>query len=207
MNWAIDTGTYLQPSKSEWNEHDPSVSPGALKEIGGEDLGKLKEEIVNRKDRAYDEKDLVRLYDTLPAAKAQEHLIGRAFDGKILRTNRSVLDLAEWFIVRPLSWFGINWGKRYLNQHVGDPLVFNFLKRIYTPIPIWGNVGMDNIEWRNTSVACMKYDAQNWTDFFKILEHDEKTNRMVLLGVWTARRKAGGWFTLTYDASVPVPSS
>ncbi|MFQ3171937.1 MAG: hypothetical protein ACI9DG_001975 [Oleispira sp.] len=67
----------------------------------------------------------------------------RAWKGKILRTNNSVLDLAEWCIIRPLSFLGIKWGKRYRTQHQGDPLLFRWADKVYFPIPIWGNVGMN----------------------------------------------------------------
>jgi len=204
VNWVLDGLCYLQPDKSEWNEPHSSVSVEALKSAGGTDLDVVKRQILEQKDVAYVENDLVRLYDTLPAVKTEEILIGHTWNGKILRTNRSVLDLAEWFIVRPLSYLGFAWGKRYVDQHTGDPLLFNWAKTIYFPIPLWGNVCVTDIKWRGVSTGTMNYDSQNWKDYFRILEHDPVSQRLVLLGVWTARSKAGGWFTLTWDPMTPT---
>lgn len=204
VNWAIDGLCYLQPGRSEWNEpHLKDVSVEALRQTG-QDLSEIKTAILNKKDTSYSEVDLVRLYDSLPAVDTHEILIDRSWDGKILRTNRSVLDLAEWFIIRPLSLFGIAWGKRYRTQHTGDPLLFNWVKFVYLPIPLWGNVCVTDIKWRGVSTGTMNYDSQNWKDYFRILEHDPARKRLVLLGVWTARSKAGGWFTLTWDPSTPA---
>jgi hypothetical protein len=122
----------------------------------------------------------------------------------IVRTNRSVLDLAEWFLVRPLQMLGFNWGKRYRSQHVGDPLLLNWFKTFYFPIPVWGNVCMTDMSWRGTNTGTMNYDQQNWKDYFRVLEHDEASKRLVLLGVWTSWEKAGGWFTLTWDPETPT---
>jgi len=205
LNWVLDSLCYIQPEKSEWNEpNDTSVSVEALKAAGGVDLSIIKDQILTQKDVAYAEKDLVRLYDSLPAAKTEEILVGRTWNGKILRTKKSVLDLAEWLIIRPISFLGISWGKRYCTQHTGDPLLFNWAKVAYVPIPLWGNVCVTDIKWRGVPTGTMNYDAQNWKDYFRILEHDPATQRLVLLGVWTARSKAGGWFTLTWDPSTPT---
>lgn len=204
INWVIDGMCYLQPGRSEWNEPGSSPSVEALKAAGGPSVETVREQILAHKDVAYAEQDLVRLYDTLPAVKTEELLVGRTWNGKILRTNQSVLDLAEWFIIRPLSFLGISWGKRYLDQHTGDPLLFNWAKTVYVPIPLWGNVCVTDIKWRGVSTGTMNYDSQNWKDYFRVLENDPANQRLVLLGVWTARSKAGGWFTLTWDPSTPT---
>jgi hypothetical protein len=204
LNWAIDALCYLQPGKSEWNESDPSTSVDALKIAGGADLDSIKRNILQGKGGAYKEQDLVRLYDSLPAVKTEELLVGRSFNGKILRTNASVLDLAEWLIIKPIKLIGFNWGKRYCTQHTGDPLLFNWMRLLYFPIPLWGNVCVTDIKWRGVSTGTMNYDSQNWKDYFRVLENDPVTKKLVLLGVWTARSKAGGWFTLTYDPDVPT---
>ena len=170
----------------------------------GEDLTSVRQRILKGEDVAYNQRDLVRLFDTLPAVKAEEHLVGNTFIGKILRTNRSVLDLAEWIFIRPLSILGFAWGKRYVTQHTGDPLLFNWSKIFYFPVPLWGNVCVSDIKWRGVCTGTMNYDSQNWKDYFRILEYEPEKKRMVLLGVWTARSKTGGWFTLTFDPTTPT---
>ena len=109
-----------------------------------------------------------------------------------------MLDLAEWFIIRPLSFLGIKWGKRYRTQHQGDPLLFRWMDKVYFPIPIWGNVGMTDIRWREDATATMNYDHQPWKDYFKIISNED--GKVVLLGVWSHKHIAGGWFTLTLDS-------
>jgi hypothetical protein len=160
-------------------------------------LDQIKAEILEQQDIAYDEEDLVRLYDSLPNVSAKEDLVGNAWKGKILRTNGSVLDLAEWFIIRPLSFLGVKWGKRYRTQHQGDPLLFRWADKVYFPIPIWGNVGMTDIRWREDATATMNYDHQPWKDYFKMITNED--GKVVLLGVWSHKHIAGGWFTLTLD--------
>ena len=56
---------------------------------------------------------------------------------------------------------------------------------------------MTDIAWRGESTATMNYDRQPWKDYFRLLSDEGGT--MVLLGVWTHKQIAGGWFTLTYD--------
>ena len=199
LNYAIGGMCYLQPDKSVWNGQD-----FASQDVSGSGklLDELKREILSRADVAYNEQDLVRLYDALPAVSAGKDLIGRTWKGKILRTNRSVLDLAEWAIVRPLTKLGLAWGKRYRTADKGDPLLVNWKDRLVTPIPFWGNVGMADIRWRGETTATMNYDHQPWKDYFKLLSDDN--GRVVLLGVWTHKHIAGGWFTLTLDAGTPT---
>lgn len=202
LNYLISGMCHLQPQKSVWNEagfesRDLSGS--------GKPLEKVRSEILNQEDVAYNEQDLVRLYDSLPAVSAQEDLIGRTWKGKILRTNASVLDLAEWAIIRPLRFLGVQWGKRYRSADKGDPLLMRWADKVYFPIPIWGNVGMTDIRWRGVATATMNYDHQPWKDYFKLLSDEH--GKVVLLGVWTHKHIAGGWFTLTLDDSVPTQSS
>jgi len=173
--------------------------------VPGEDIASVRSDILAGKDRAYKEIDVVRLFDACEPANAQKHMIGKTWHGKILRTNASVLDLAEWLIIRPLSYLGLSWGKRYRTQHTGDPLLFNWQKICYFPIPLWGNVCMTGIEWRDRTVATMNYDHQPWKDYFAILSQptlEEPNKPTVMLGVWTSKDKAGGWFTLTLASDV-----
>lgn len=194
LNFLISCMCYLQPKKSVWNEAN---SKDLKLEGSGKPLDQIKNEILEQQDIAYNEEDLVRLYDSLPNVNAKQDLVGRAWQGKVLRTNASVLDLAEWFVVRPLSLLGIRWGKRYRTQHQGDPLLFRWFDKLYFPIPIWGNVGMTDIRWREEATATMNYDHQPWKDYFKVLTNED--GKMVLLGIWTHKHIAGGWFTLTLE--------
>ena len=195
VNYAIGGLCHLQPSGSVWDPGDA----GALEPAGtGRPLDEVKLAILEGRDEAYEEADLVRLYDSLPTVSAREDLIGRAFRGRILRTNRSVLDVAEWVLVRPLMKLGLRWGKRYRTSHEGDPLLVSWADRVYVPIPVWGNVGMTDIVWRGRSTATMNYDRQPWKDYFRLLSDED--GRVVLLGVWTHKQIAGGWFTLTLDS-------
>ena len=179
---------------SVWNEEG---SQELKLEGSGRSLEEIKADILAEKDVAYNEEDLVRLYDSLPNVNAKEDLVGRAWKGKIMRTNASVLDIAEWAIIRPLSYLGVRWGKRYRTQHQGDPLLFRWMDKIYLPIPIWGNVGMTDIRWREDATATMNYDHQPWKDYFKLVNDED--GKVVLLGVWTHKHIAGGWFTLTLE--------
>ena len=194
VNAAICGLCRLQPSDSTWNETDyrnQDVSGS------GKSLDTLTRDILEQRDVAFNEADLVRLYDSLPSVSAENDLIGRTWKGRILRTNRSVLDLAEWGIIRPLTKLGFGWGKRYRTANKGDPLLFNWKNRVFAPVPIWGNVGMTDIRWRGEPTATMNYDHQPWKDYFKLLRSDN--GQIVLLGVWTHKHIAGGWFTLTLD--------
>lgn len=204
LNWAICGLCYIQLSKSEWNEpQDQLVTPQALRtQTDGKDLNSIKEKITNQKDITYDELDLVKLYDTLPPAPTEEFLVGKSFNGMILRTGESVLDMASWCLVKPLQLLGFNWGKRYETQHKGDPLFLNWMKVFYIPIPMWGSVGVCDIKWRGVTTGTMNYDHLPWKDYFRVLINEP--NKIMLLGVWTSKDKAGGWFTLTYDPSVPM---
>lgn len=59
-----------------------------------------------------------------------------------------------------------------------------------------------DMEFRGVSTATMRYDLHPWNDFFAVLRQNEK--ELVLLGLWTHREKTGGWFTLTFDSSIPM---
>lgn len=197
INCLINGLCYLQPNKSIWNEDGFETH----KLLGsGTSLEQLRTQILSSDKIIFNEEDLVRLYDSLPVVNAKTDLVNKTWNGKILRTNGSVLDLAELAIIRPLSLLGIKWGKRYRTQHQGDPLLFRWSDKIYFPIPIWGNVGMTDIRWRTDATATMNYDHQPWKDYFKLLSNED--GKVVLLGVWTHKHIAGGWFTLTLNESV-----
>ena len=199
LNYMIGWLCHLQPGESVWND---GANKTAEFKGSGKELQQIAGEIIEQVDIAHNEEDLVRLYDSLPDVDAEQDLIGRTWQGRILRTNRSVLDLAEWLIIRPLKMVGVNWGKRYRDQYKGDPLLFRFIDRFYVPVAIWGNVGMTNIQWRESSTATMNYDYQPWKDYFKLLSNED--GKTILLGVWTHKDIAGGWFTLTLDEGVKI---
>lgn len=199
LNYAISGMCYLQPKQSVWN--DKGFEKKQLSG-SGKSLVQVKNDILQQQDVAYNEEDLVLLYDSLPSVSARDDLIGHSWKGKILRTNASVLDVAEWAIVRPLNKLGFNWGKRYRTSDKGDPLLVRWLDKIYFPLPMWGNVGMTDINWRGESTATMNYDHQPWKDYFKLLSNEN--GNVVLLGVWTHKHIAGGWFTLTLDHDTPT---
>ena len=208
-NYVICAACYWQPAvflqrdKSEWNEGDRATAKETLAALPNRpSVEAVKQDILARKDVAYDEVDLVRVFDTLPTIPAAQ-MTGKTYHGKILRTNKSVLDLPEWAIIRPLSLLGFGWGKRYRTQHTGDPLLFNWLRTFYFPLPLWGNVSMLDIGWRGAPTATMNYDNLPWKDYFRVLSRSAD-GKLVLLGVWTSKDKAGGWFTLTLDEDIPT---
>jgi hypothetical protein len=193
FNWAISISCYFQRSRGAFDETKS-------KHLTKAQVEKLRRRILKDPEYySYDEQDILALFDVLPAADTKEHLLGNTFDGKILRTGGSVLDLPAALLNPPLRLMGFGWGKRYVTHHVGDPLLLNWLQTIYCPIPAWGNVGCLNMTWRGKCTATMNYDMQYWKDYFVILE--DSGEELVLLGSWTSREQTGGWFTLTLDQS------
>jgi hypothetical protein len=197
LNYFFGILCYILPTRnSAWSE----VGYETKRLIGTGNVD-IKSSLLREIDQAYNEEDLVLLFDKCPAVSA-DVLIGNTWNGRIVRTNRSLLDIADWLLVRPLNLLGFQWGKRYRTQHTGDPLLVRWLNSIYFPLPIWGNVGMVNITWRGISTATMNYDYQPWKDYFRLLS--DENGKLVLLGVWCHRDVAGGWFTLTLAKDVPT---
>lgn len=196
-NYLLGLLCYMQPQKSVWNEEDFETQDVSGTGI---DLDQLKNYILNNDDYIYTEADIVRLFDTLPTVSAEKDLIGRVWQGKVLRTKRSALDFAHYAIVKPLKLLGFQWGKRYCTANKGDPLFLRWRNRFYVPVPLWGNVSMIDIKWRGKMTATMNYDHQPWRDYFRLLSNQD--GKMVLLGVWTHKHIAGGWFTLTLDTKI-----
>lgn len=66
-----------------------------------------REEFLQKLDAGavFDDEQLLGLFDELPPAQASQ-LIGKTFDGTILKTNKSVLDLAQLLLVLPLQAIG-----------------------------------------------------------------------------------------------------
>jgi len=200
LNYFLGSVTYLLPTgRSRWSE---SGFENVALDVGADELAIVKADIFADSDVAHREEAYVALYDSLPAVTAETDLVNRTWNGRILRTNRSLLDLADWLLVRPLGLLGFKWGKRYRSQHIGDPLLVRWLDTLYFPLPVWGNVGMIDIRWRGVPTATMNYDYQPWKDYFRLLKSDD--GKVVLLGVWTHKEVAGGWFSLTLDPEVPT---
>lgn len=199
MNYAIGCMCSILPTRnSVWSE--PGYMGNPLRG-SGKTPTEVRASILSGNDVVYNESDLVSLYDSCPAVCADD-MVGKTWNGQVLRTNRSVLDIAEWLLVRPLGLLGFKWGKRYITQHIGDPLLVRWLGVFYFPLPVWGNVGMVDIRWRGTSTATMNYDYQPWKDYFRLLS--KENGQSVVLGVWTHKDKAGGWFMLQQDSTVPT---
>jgi len=206
LTFVISSLMYFQPTHSEWNNPNNFmlIGPEALKKKSGEDLSTLKKDIVANTSRVYSESDLVRLFDSLPAASPST-LLGKGFEGHILRTNKNLLDLVQMFIAWILKKIGISWGRRLVSHHRGDPVVLNFRGKLYLPLPAFGNLSTETCVWRDVSTACGRFNHLPWTDMYKVLEDDGKS--LVLLVCWTNREKTGGWFTLTMDKSWPMTST
>lgn len=192
---------YLQPYAKHWDE-DETVSREVLEgSISEERLSALRISLLSDSLKLYQEREIVALFDSLPAPEPDE-LIGHTFTGRIVRSG-CFLDVVDMVLVRPLMKLGLQWGKRYRSKYIGDPLLVSWGKRVFVPLPIWGNVGMTSILWRGSHVATMNYDHQPWKDYFKLLSDPEDQLR-VYLGVWTARELSGGWFILTIDPDTPA---
>ena len=128
MNYLINALPYFQPLSPDWDE-DRHYSQERMAErqnaASPSDLEELKTRIIKQKDVRFDEMDVVQLFDTLEPI-TPEMLLEKTWDGHVLRTT-SVLDLAEYMLVRPLQMLGFGWGKRYRSRNVGDPLLVNWL--------------------------------------------------------------------------------
>lgn len=201
LNYLINLICYFQPNARLWDD-DSSVGPQALEQsVSKERLAELQTALQSDSLEVYSEREIVALYDSLPAAKPED-LIGHTFTGRIVRAG-CFLDVVDMVLVRPLMKLGLAWGKRYRTKHTGDPLLVSWNQKVFFPVPVWGNVGMTSILWRGDYAACMNYDHQPWKDYFKVLSAPEDPVK-VFLGVWTARELSGGWFVLTTDPATPV---
>ena len=194
LNYLIGLLCHLQRRRSVWNQKD---FKSRKVEGSGRSLPLVRKDILEERNVVYQEEDLVLLYDSLPVVNAFDDVIGNTWKGKILRTNASILDAAEWLLARPLNLLGFQWGKRFRTADTGDPLVLRWFNRFYFPLPVWGNVCMIDVTWRGGTTATMIYDRQPWKDYFRLLSRED--GKVVLLGVWTHKHIAGGWFTLTLD--------
>lgn len=178
---------------------DPTYSVEALKvldknkmEDGSNRMEYVAAALKNKSKETFEEIEIVRLFDSLPAIDADD--MYHHWRGHIVHTG-SLIDIASHVLMR---FLGIQWGKRFRNKHVGDPLVVNIGNKLLVPAPVWGNVCMIDMTYRGVSTATMVYDNLPFQDYFKVIdEGDAKTGKpKLLLGVWTARDKVGGWFML-----------
>lgn len=199
LNHTISKACLLQSDKTDWNQKEQLLKS---EQKLSKELIEIKNKLLTKPESSFDQATLIALYDALPAVSASNDLVGHSWKGNIVKTRGSLLDLAENVLVKPLTKLGFSWGKRYRTENKGDPLVVSWKEKIYVPIPVWGNVGMTDIRWRQQPTATMNYDHQPWKDYFKLLS-DENGNR-VLLGVWTYKEIIGGWFTLTDAPEVPT---
>lgn len=159
LNYLLGLLCYIQPQTSVWNEtgfQDQDVSGS------GASLDEIKRNMLDRPNQIYTDADIVRVFDSLPTVSAEKDLIGRVWEGQILRTNRSALDFAHYAINWPLKLLGFHWGKRYCTANHGDPLFLRWLNLFYIPLPSWGTVGVTDIRWRGEPKATMNYDHQPW---------------------------------------------
>jgi hypothetical protein len=203
LNYVINNVCYMQFNGApEWDS--PSTKKLELKASSNR-LASLRSQLLDLSsrhscERTFDEAELVQLFDTLKPAECNE-LIGKTFRGQIIRCG-CFLDLVDRTLLRGLTALGFAWNKRYRTQHVGDPLLMSWNERFFFPLPIWGNVGMTSIAFRGKHQATMNYDHQPWQDYFRVLDDGQETGNVVYLGLWTAREKCGGWFTLTLRKNV-----
>ena len=202
FNWLVTFLVSLY-SRTLWAS-DPSLAPHALAKsmdsLSPEQLHTLTAQILAREDVKYDEAHLVQLFDTLPRV-SEDLIVGKAFKGLILRSG-SLLDMVQLLLVKPINMLGFDWGKRFRTKFIGDPLFCNWRHRFYWPVPMWGNVSINDMDYRGGVQSSMRYDQQPWNDYFRVLS-DEKGN-LVFLGIWCSRDHNGGWFTLTHDQGVEV---
>jgi len=198
LNYLINNACYLQRNgQPEWDSPTPPVPQNKLSKEKKKELTDL---ILKKTLVTLSEEDLIQLFDGLEPAERTE-MIGKSFRGHIVRAN-CFLDLVDRVLIRPLMFLGFAWNKRYRTQHVGDPLLMSWKDWLFFPLPIWGNVGLTSIIFRGKHQATMNYDHQPWQDYFRVLDNGDETGARVYIGLWTAREKTGGWFTLTVRADV-----
>jgi len=194
-NWIITFVTsralILKQNKPDW-PLDPALTPAKLRAATPEQLATIKATLRLRTRDKFDENQLMQLFDSLPGPRAEDMLCN--FRGKVVHTG-SLLDVVDDTLGR-LDLLGLGWGKRYRSQFIGDPLVFNFWDRIFVPVPVWGNVGLPEIQYRGKVNATMVYDYQPWQDHFRVLSDGSDGGKRMILGLWASHEKIGGWFTL-----------
>jgi len=202
INWIISFLAARVPFyKRRLPDYDlnPHLSPrNLLASISKEQIEEVSEKIRTGSKDYLDERVVMSLFDSLPPISNEDML--KNWSGNIVRTG-SLLDLVD-VLLKPVWALGLRWGKRYRSPHIGDPLLFNLWNTFYFPVPVWGNVSIPNIAYRGKVTATMVYDHWPWMDYFRVLEEGGRGEKKMLLGVWTAHEKIGGWFTLTENTSL-----
>lgn len=137
------------------------------------------------------------LFDSLPAVEAstmyQSKFRGQSFPVSIMG--------------RLLNSFKLqNWGKAFADEYSGDPLIVWFGTSAM-PLPLWGNVLMQDLTNRGVLTATMTYQGYPWQDHFRYLGVNDRGHR-VFLGNWEINGQLGGFFKLTdTSSSHSLPSS
>jgi len=196
-NWLITVvSSRLPPPLSSWNGPDwplnPLIAPGRYVSLTIPQINALKERVRKGTREKFDEVELMQLFDALPPAVSSDMICN--WRGRVIHTG-SLLDVVNHTLGQ-LERIGWSWGKRYRSTYVGDPLVLNIWNRIVVPLPVWGNVSLPMIEYRNKVNATMVYDNQPWQDYFRVLDDGSESGKKMLLGIWSCHEKIGGWFSL-----------
>jgi hypothetical protein len=103
MNWGLDALCNIQLSTSEWNEPEHVfLLPETLKKLSTTaEIAKIHEKVLSgNMGDIYDELDLVKLFDSLPAADTAECCVARAFHGRILVIYEINMTIYLLFIFR-----------------------------------------------------------------------------------------------------------
>ena len=144
----------------------------------------------------------MRLFDACDPAIAEKDCVGRTFQGRIIRTGKSVFDVVEWGMIRPLGLVGFGWGKRFKSLYEGDNIVIDWLRTVYVPFPGAGVSQITDARWRNQVTATIKFTSNACSDVFvKLLDTPDRT---VLFGPICAENKTIGWCTISLDTDVPL---
>jgi len=196
-NWLISAvSSRLPPPLAAWNGPDwplnPQLAPGQFGTMSAVQLEALKSKIRKGRRERVDERELMQLFDALPPAINTDMLCN--WRGRVVHTG-SLLDIVNNTIAR-LEWIGWRWGKRYRSPYIGDPLVLYIWNLIVIPLPVWGNVSLPMIAYREKVNATMVYDNQPWQDYFRVMDDGKESGKKMLLGIWSCHEKIGGWFTL-----------
>lgn len=196
LNYLITCiATYIIGSADYTLNPHVGVGSHVLGKPNSEELAALKQHIMEKNTKPLTNHQLMSLFDTLPIASTME-MFGY-WNGTIVRSH-SLLDLADMTLCQ-LKYLGFAWGKRYRSPYIGDPLMVSWMNMFHIPIIIWGNVQLNDIEYRGKVNATMVYDHQPWQDYFRILDDGSVSGKVTILGIWASRQKIGGWFTLTSD--------
>jgi hypothetical protein len=197
LNDILPGRAKVQPT--QWS--DAPHSPQAIKSLGEKRLAEIKKEILENHGQAYEEVELVQLWDTLEPATSED-LIRKTFKNKIIDVSELYSDNFYEKIAKTLSKFGMHVHRRFVNKFQGDSLLLNILDLVVFPLPIFGNVGIKELNFRGKVGIAMCYDHQPWIDYFRILDEDKETGKKIILAFSTCRDQGAGFYTLTYRPEI-----